>query len=187
MSPFRITATETVAEVSFLRIDRRTIAADSGEEHERTVVHHPGAVVIVPVDGRDALLVRQYRAAVDGELLEVPAGKRDVDGEAPEDTARRELAEEIGIVPDRLVPLAEFYNSPGFCDEYTYLYAAFDLESVAAPAPVGPEEEAMHVERVPLAEVPNLVARRRIVDAKSIVGLLLTRAYLEGTYGGLEA
>jgi 8-oxo-dGTP pyrophosphatase MutT (NUDIX family) len=126
-----------------------------------------------------------YRSTVDDTLLEVPAGKRDVPGEPPEETARRELMEEIGMNPERLVPIAEFYNSPGFTDEYTYLYAAFDIVSVGSSAPVGPEEKAMTIERVGLGEIDALIADRKIIDAKSIIGLLLTRAYLQGSYGGL--
>ena len=72
-------------------------------------------------------MVRQYRAAVDGELLEMPAGKRDVDGEPTEVTAARELAEEVGRRAGRLELLARFYNSPGFTDELTWLYLARDL------------------------------------------------------------
>ena len=77
----------------------------------------------------DAFLVRQWRVATGVELLEVPAGKRDVDGEAPETTANRELEEEIGYRAGRLDLLCEFYNSPGFCDEYTYLFLATELEA----------------------------------------------------------
>ena len=103
--------------------------APDGEEFDRHVVHHPGAVVVVPVIDDDAILVRQCRVAAGRELLEVPAGKRDVDGEPPEATANRELEEEIGYRAGRLELLCEFYNSPGFCDEYTHLFLATDLEA----------------------------------------------------------
>lgn len=186
MNDFRVTGREVAARAGFLEIDRLTITASTGIEHERHVVRHPGAVVVVPVDGHDALLVRQYRASVDRALLEVPAGKRDVAGEPPEETARRELAEEIGMVPGRLQPIAEFYNTPGFCDEYTYLYAAFDLQSVGRREPQSPEEQAMTIERVPFADVERLIAATRIVDAKTIVGMLLTRSFLQGGYAGLD-
>ena len=95
--------------------------APDGDTFERDVVHHPGAVSVVPVvdEGTAVLLVRQYRAAVDRDLLEIPAGKRDVAGEPPELTARRELEEEVGMRAGRLEQLAEFYNSPGFCDEHS--------------------------------------------------------------------
>ena len=121
---FRIVGSDTVADVGFLQLTEEHVQAPDGEDLTRYVVRHLGAVVVVPVDetGEGAWLVRQYRVATRGNLLELPAGKRDVDGEAPAETARRELGEETGYSPGRLVKLAEFYNSPGFCDEYTHLY-----------------------------------------------------------------
>ncbi|MGI8778204.1 MAG: NUDIX hydrolase [Acidimicrobiales bacterium] len=156
-----------------------TFADPSGDTFERDVVRHPGAVSVVPVvdDGRTALLVRQYRAAVDRVLLEIPAGKRDVDGEAPELTAARELQEEIGRRAGSLRKLAEFYNSPGFCDEHSIVYLATDLETVDSSAQ-GVEEQHMTVEEIALADVPGLVARGELVDAKSIIGLSLAREAL---------
>ena len=154
-------------------------AAPDGSTFERDVVHHPGAVSVVPVvdDGEVVLLVRQYRAAVDRERLELPAGKRDVDGEAPEVTARRELEEEIGMRAGRIDKLAEFYNSPGFSDEHSFVYLALDLEACDLSAQ-GIEEEHMTVERVALDRVPELVASGEIVDAKTVIGLCLARQAL---------
>jgi 8-oxo-dGTP pyrophosphatase MutT (NUDIX family) len=187
MTGFRITETTSTTNAGFLSIDEVLVEAPDGDTAKRTVVRHPGAVVVVPVvaGGRDALLVRQYRVATDAELLEVPAGKRDVDGEAPAATAARELQEEIGFAPGRLVKLAEFYNTPGFCDEYTHLYAALDLLDTEGTAPTSLEEKHMRVEQIALADIETLIAKRRLVDAKSIIGLLLTREYLAGTYPGL--
>lgn len=159
-----------------LTLARATFADPEGGVFERDIVHHPGAVVVVPVvdHGTGVLLVRQYRAAVGRELLELPAGKRDVHGEAPERTAARELAEEIGMRAGRLEELAQFYNSPGFCDELSYLYLAQDLVAVAA-SPQGAEERHMAVERVALDRVAALVGDHSIVDAKTILGLGLAR------------
>jgi 8-oxo-dGTP pyrophosphatase MutT (NUDIX family) len=154
--------------------------APDGTPFERQVVHHPGAVVVVPVIGhRTVVLVRQFRAAVGSELLEVPAGKRDVDGEPPETTAARELAEEIGYKPGRLHLLAHFYNSPGFSDELSHLYLAEDLEAVGREA-AGIEEGHMSVHEIDLEEVPALIASGEIIDAKTIIGLALTREHLSG-------
>ena len=188
MTGFTVRSSERIADTGFLAVDVLEVDEPGGSTIRRTVVRHPGAVVIVPVesDGATAILVRQYRAAIDASLLEVPAGKRDVDGEAPEATAARELEEEIGYLPGRLVKLAEFYNTPGFCDEYTHLYAALDLSGAQRPRPVSPEERTMTVERVRLADVERLVAERELVDAKSIVGLLLARSLLAGEHGGID-
>jgi ADP-ribose pyrophosphatase len=132
------------------------------------------------VIGVDVVFVRQYRVALDRELLEVPAGKRDVDGEPPEETARRELEEEIGHRPGRLVKLAEFVNTPGFCDEHTHLYLALDLEDLGATNTVSPEERAMTVERLSWARIDALIAAGELTDAKSLIGVLLARRYLDG-------
>ncbi|MBO0714390.1 MAG: NUDIX hydrolase [Acidimicrobiales bacterium] len=149
---------------------------------EREVVHHPGAVCVVPISdgGRVALCVRQYRAAADRVLLEVPAGKRDVDGEPPEATAHRELEEEVGMRAGRMVKLGEFYNSPGFCDEYSHLFLATDL-SPGARSPQGAEEQHLELAEVELSSVELLVAEGAIVDAKTIIGLCLARARLTAT------
>jgi 8-oxo-dGTP pyrophosphatase MutT (NUDIX family) len=176
---FRVLSSEVVAEAGFLSISEQRIRAPDAEEFTRVVVHHPGAVVVVPVDGDDVLLVRQYRAAVGDTLLEVPAGKRDVDGEPPEETARRELEEEIGYRPGRLVKLAEFFNTPGFCDEYTHLFLALDLEHLGGNNAIGPEERAMTMERVPLTGVDDLIATGELRDAKSIIGWLLARRFID--------
>ena len=186
MSRFRVVGTTTLTDTGFIRLAEAEVEGD-GERFTRLIVLHPGAVVAVPVDGDGSvLMIRQFRAATGGELLEVVAGKRDVDGEEPETTAQRELHEEIGRRAGRLVKLCEFYNSPGFCDEFTHLYAALDLEELGAPAAVNPEERALTIEPVRLADVDDLVARGEIIDAKSIVGLLLTRRYLAGEYAGFR-
>jgi len=187
LSQFRILDSTDVVDTGFLRLSEVEVEG-LGERFSRVVVHHPGAVVAVPVEpgGEHVLLVRQYRVATGGDLLEVVAGKRDVEGEEPETTAIREMHEEIGRRPGRLVKLCEFFNSPGFCDEYTHLYAALDLEPLDTSAAVNPEERAMTVERVRLADVDTLIAEGRIVDAKSIVGLVLTRRYLAGEFDGFR-
>ncbi len=186
MTTFRVVDSTTRHVASFLAVDEVAVAGDDGSTFVRTVVRHPGAVVVVPVaaDGASALLVRQFRAATGDRLLEVPAGKRDVAGEPPEATAARELEEEIGYRPGRLVPLCEFFNTPGFCDEYTFLYCALDLAPVPGARGVTAEEEAMTVEPVRFDAVDGLIANRAIVDAKTIIGLLLTRAFVAD--GGLE-
>lgn len=157
-----------------------TFADPDGNEFERDVVHHPGAVVVVPVtDDGEVVLVRQYRAAIDRELLEVPAGKRDVVDEPVEVTAHRELEEEVGMRAASMEQMAEFYNSPGFCDEHSFLFLATGLTE-SATSFQGHEEQHMTIERVPLDSVPELVTAGEIVDAKSIVGLLLARERLGG-------
>ncbi len=178
MPAFRKLAEREVHRGSLISVGVGRFAAPDGEEFERDVVHHPGAVSVVPLleDG-DVLLVRQYRAAVDSDLLEIPAGKRDVQDEPPVDTAGRELIEEVGMKAGRLEQLAEFYNSPGFCDEHSFVFMALDLEACASSAQ-GVEEQHMTIERISFDDVPGLIASGALIDAKSLIGLSLARVAL---------
>ncbi len=170
---FKVVSERTVYE-DWITLACRTVEAPDGTQYERVVVHHPGAVSIVPVleDGDTVLLVRQYRAAVDRYLLEIPAGKRDVVGESPEETAARELIEEVGMAAGCLELLCVFNNSPGFCDEQQHVFLATDLRTEATSSQ-SIEEEHMTVERISLRDIPQLIASGVISDAKTMLGLLL--------------
>jgi 8-oxo-dGTP pyrophosphatase MutT (NUDIX family) len=176
VTAFRVTGEREVWTGPLLRLAVATVDGPGGGSFEREVVHHPGAVSVVPVvdDGAAVLMVRQYRAPLDRLLLEIPAGKRDVPGEPPETTARRELEEEVGMRAGRLEKLAEFYNSPGFCDEHSWVFMALDLAPAASSAH-SEEEQHMTIERVLLDDVPGLIASGALMDAKSIIGLCLAR------------
>ncbi len=176
---FRKLHERTLVQSSLLNVAVGTFEAPDGQRFERDLVHHPGAVVMVPVDERtnEVVFVRQYRAPLDAELLEVPAGKRDVKGEAPEVTAARELVEETGLEAGRLQLIGHFFNSPGFSDEESWCFLATDLHSVPDERH-GIEEEHMTVERYPLSQAEELVRSGQITDAKTIIGLFLARAVL---------
>ena len=176
---FRKISERPVYESSLLKVALGTFEAPSGQRFERDLVHHPGAVAVVPFDDLtgEVVLVRQYRAPLDCELLEVPAGKRDIKDEPNEVTAARELAEEAGLGAGQLELIAHFYNSPGFSDEETWCYLARDLRPVP-DARHGIEEQHMTVERHPLADARRLIASGEITDAKTIVGLLLAQSVL---------
>jgi ADP-ribose pyrophosphatase len=179
LTSFRRLAERELYRGPLISVANGTFEAPSGERFDRDIVHHPGAVSVVPLlaDGRTVVLVRQYRAAVDRELLEIPAGKRDVAGEPPAATAARELEEEIGMRAGRLTKLAEFFNSPGFCDEHSTVFLAHELSEVTASAQ-GVEEQHMTVERIDLAVIGDLIAAGDLIDAKSIIGLCLARQLL---------
>lgn len=149
-----------------------------GERFRRDVVRHPGAVSVVAVrENGNVVLVRQYRAALDRDLLEIPAGKRDVADEPLELTARRELIEEVGLDPGNLEYLVMFHNSVGFCDEESHIFLATDL----ADAPLdrqGIEEAYLEIVEVPLDETPELIRTGAISDAKTVIGLSLAVARL---------
>ena len=155
-----------------VRVDR--FRYDDGEEAEREIVEHPGAVGIVAHDGETLYLVRQPREAVGEEaLLELPAGKLDVEGESPLDTAQRELAEEIGKGARTWQHLMRFYTSPGFADEECHLFMATDLYDERADTE---DNERIEIVEVPLTELDGVIRDCR--DSKTLVGLLWLRAFL---------
>ncbi len=156
-----------------ITLARATFEGPAGEVMERDVVHHPGAVAVVALDGDEVVLVRQYRPVLEREMLELPAGKLDVPGEDRPTAARRELVEEAGLDAPDLIELGSFHNSIGFCDEETTIYLATRLVPAAAVA-VSVEEEYLTVERVGLDEVEGLIGDGTITDAKTVLGLLWT-------------
>jgi ADP-ribose pyrophosphatase len=148
--------------------------APSGEQFTRTYVRHPGAVGIVPLDGDDVWLVRQYRPALGRELLEIPAGTLDRADEEPLACAVRELAEELGATAAVWEHLTTYGVAVGISSEELHLYRASGLTFTERHAD-GIEEESMTVERFPLSEVAAAIADGRIADAKTIIGLLMAR------------
>jgi ADP-ribose pyrophosphatase len=134
-------------------------------------------VAVVPVheDGSITLL-EQFRPAVGGVILEIPAGTRDVDGEPPDVTARRELGEEAGLEADAVEHLASVYNSPGFTDQRTEIYMATGLH----PGPTnrsGVEERWITLRRVPATEIDALLAQGP-VDETTLLAVRLAREAL---------
>ncbi len=144
----------------------------NGKSARREVVDHPGGVAILPLlDNGEVVTVRQYRYPFGEVLLEVPAGKLDR-GEAPEACALRELEEEVGLVPGRLIPLGALYVSPGFCNEVIHLYLARDLR----PVPRHPDEdEFLKVCSFPLDTLVEQAVRGEIKDAKTVAAVLRTK------------
>ena len=146
---------------------------DDGDEVSREVVVHPGAVAILAHDGERFYMVSQPREAVgEASLLELPAGKLDHDGEEVLDTAKRELAEEIGKGADTWEHLTTFWASPGSLQEEIHVYLATDLHDASGEAE---ENERIEIEAIPLSDLDAAIARCR--DSKSLVGLLWFRAY----------
>ncbi len=140
------------------------------------VVVHPGAVTLIPLDSQGRILfVRQYRHAVGQELLELPAGTLN-QGEKPEDCAHREVREETGMSAANLEKIGEYDLVPGYSTEHMHIYLATNLRSEPLP---GDEDEFITVEAVALANVPDLIARGVLQDAKSLAALFLAEPYLK--------
>jgi len=151
-----------------LRVD--TVQLPSGRTTTREIVEHEDAVCVVPIDeNNNVLMVRQYRKAVQLNLLEVPAGGVEA-GETPNETVLRELQEEVSVTCGSLRRLSGFWVSPGWATEFMHAYLATDLTTASLPAD---DDEYISVERVPLDSIPGLIESGEIQDSKSIASLLL--------------
>ncbi len=147
-----------------------TITLPNGHTTALEVIKHPGAAAVVPfLDPDTILLVRQYRHAVGGYLLEIPAGKLDA-GEAPEHCAARETEEETGYRAGRLEKLGAILTTPGFTDEIIHLYAGYDL--VATTSALEADED-LSVLPMPFADALSRVDQGKITDAKTMSALML--------------
>jgi ADP-ribose pyrophosphatase len=146
----------------------------NGRIHEVSIVRHAAAVVIVPIedDGR-VVLIRQYRAPIDRELWEVPAGSVDR-GEPPDAAAKRECEEETGRAPDHVERLGAWFPTPGYCDEEMIFFRATGLRAPAANSPHKPDaDEDITAQAFAIDEARAMVARGEIVDLKTAYALTL--------------
>jgi 8-oxo-dGTP pyrophosphatase MutT (NUDIX family) len=167
---FERIGSKTVYDGPFVSLRVDEFRFPDGEEVERVVVHHPGAVGIVACDEEHVVLTRQPREAVgDPDSLEIPAGKLD-EGEEPEATARRELAEEVGLGAEHWEHLTSFYSTVGVSDEEVHVYLATGLHEEQADAD---ENERIEIVRWPLEDLDGALAATR--DAKTIIALQLLR------------
>ena len=162
-------ASEDRFEGRLFRISVDHIRFADGTEAARETLHHPGAVCMVPVDGDGrVVMVTQYRHPARARLLELPAGTLEP-GEQPGAAVERELREEIGLRPGHLEPLGGFYVAPGYATEYIHLFVCSDL----TPAPLdGDDDEDIAVHRLTLDEALTAIEEGRIVDGKTIIGVL---------------
>jgi ADP-ribose pyrophosphatase len=155
-----------------LRVD--TVQTADGRKSTREIVEHADCIAVIAVDNDDnVLLVKQFRKAVEKELLEIPAGGIDA-GEDAEAAVIREMQEETGFRPQSLERLTGFYSSPGFCTEYLHLFLATDLVRSQLHAE---DTAGIEVVQVPIAQITDLLASGKIEDAKSIAGLLFFMEY----------
>jgi ADP-ribose pyrophosphatase len=168
--PARVLRHERIYSGHVLDLDRDEVEEPEGVRGTREVVRQRGSVAALPVhdDGR-VTLVRQYRYAVDARVWELPAGRRDP-GETPEEGARRELEEEVGLRPRFLEPVLSFWTTPGFCDELMHLFRATGLVSV----PPRPEaDERIEVAHFTLQQAQAMIRHGEIREGKTLVALLL--------------
>ena len=154
----------------WLRVDTERVELPNGNQTELATVRHPGASCIVPfLDDEQVLLIRQYRHATGGTILEVPAGKLDPN-ESPEACARRELSEETGYRAERIEHLSSIWTTPGFTDEVIHIHAAFDLQHVGQQLEA---DEVIELVPMSLGDALDRVFRGELQDAKSALALVL--------------
>lgn len=157
-----------------LRID--TVELPDKKYSKREIVEHPGGVGVIPLTHDNCIiLVKQYRKAVERFLLEIPAGKLELN-EEPRETGIRELKEETGLVAEKMDYLLEFYTSPGFSNEKIYLFLATGLVEGESDPDVGEfiEKEKYHID-----DLIKMVERGEIIDSKTIIGINLAKKYLD--------
>jgi ADP-ribose pyrophosphatase len=149
----------------------------NGKAIKQSWINHNPTVAIAAInDKNELILIKQYRAAVKKNLLEIPAGSLDSLEESPAVCAQRELAEETGFQAKTLVKLFEGYLLPGYCNEYMYFFLAKDLFS----APLTPDEDEF-IEIIPtgFSQARELLNKGEIIDAKTVLGIFLAEKYLQ--------
>ena len=168
--PRQLLESEKIFKGAVFDVERDRLREENGIEIIREVVRHPGGAGALPLfdDGRVAL-VKQYRHPARRELLEIPAGKIEV-GETPEMCAAREVEQEIGFRAGRIEKLAEFYSTPGFCEEKLHVYLATQLTPSSQALD---HDELVEVVYLPFAEAAQMLGRGGIEDSKTIIALLL--------------
>lgn len=152
-----------------------TVALDNGETAVREYVRHPGGVAIVPVVDHNVILLRQFRIAIERELIELPAGLLEPN-EEPVDCAVRELEEETGYRARELVPLASYFSSVGFANERMHIFLAIDPEKTTLKLEA---DERVREVLMPIETVREKLDAQEFEDAKTIIGLRELLAYLD--------
>jgi 8-oxo-dGTP pyrophosphatase MutT (NUDIX family) len=178
-SRFERVATETVYDGGFISVRKERFRHEDGELVERDLVAHPGAVGVLALDDEENLwFVRQPREAVGvPDMLEIPAGKLDEEGESPLEAGKRELAEEIGKRAARWESLGSFYTSVGFTNEEVHLFLATGVSDVQERPEVD-ENERIDVDVRPLSQLDALIEEAK--DSKTLIALLKLKVRLAG-------
>lgn len=169
-------SSELVYTGDYLKVYRDTVSLPNGASSYREYLQHPGAVMIIPVfENGDVLVERQYRYPMRKVFIEFPAGKKDA-GEAPLETAQRELLEETGYTAQRYTHITDIHNALAYCDEVIHLYIAEDLHDSGQQKL--DDNEFVQVMRVPLAELMNWIRQGWVPDVKTQLGAFWLQDYL---------
>ena len=161
---------EAVYDGVLLKVYKDEVLLENGHKGVREWIKHPGAAAVIALlPDKQIILVRQYRYPIGQETLEVPAGKLDKE-EEPLECAKRELSEETGYRAEKMRKLTTIATTVGFTNEYIHLYAASGLK-VGEQHPDA--DELINVVKMPLTEAVEMIERGKIIDAKSIIAILL--------------
>ncbi len=164
----QVIQSKTIFEGKVFDLHLDTVELD-GHTYEREIIRHPGAVAMIPFDGEgNVLLVRQYRAGAGQELLEIPAGGLDP-GESREQCARRELQEEIGMYPETLEKLGDFWVAASYTTELITIYIARGLRPSKLK---GDTDERIATVTMPFRKAVQMALTNEIQDAKTLIGLM---------------
>ncbi|MBQ7499514.1 MAG: NUDIX hydrolase [Clostridia bacterium] len=164
----RFISREKIFDGNILHVVRDTVELENGDVVTREVIHHGGAVCVIPVTGDGKVIIeRQYRYAVEKVMLEIPAGKLEP-GEDPEVCAARELEEETGYTADKLVYMGEFYASPAILNEKVTMYLALGLKKGKKHLDA---DEFLEVSEMPLEELLKMCVSGEISDSKTQLAL----------------
>lgn len=162
-------SSESIYKGKIFEMTRDHVEIENGAHVTRDVIHHHGGVAVLAIQDTCILLVSQYRYAASCEMLEIPAGKLELN-EDPYTCGLRELEEETGYTAEKLELYAAFYSTPGFCNEKLYVYEAINLEKVEHPLPMD-EDECIEVMWIPVEEAYAKIQKQEIVDAKTIIAI----------------
>jgi ADP-ribose pyrophosphatase len=169
MSKEKLLSSRTVFEGRAVKLILSTVEKSTGETVTREIVEHRDAIAAVVVDNRGhVVMVRQFRVPTGKDLLEIPAGVME-DGESPEECVRRELQEEIGYLPKKIIRLGGFYPAPGYCTEFINVFLTTGLEESRL---VAEDTDEIEVVRIPVEKITGMIDSGEICDAKSVAGLL---------------
>ncbi|AIS60365.1 NUDIX domain-containing protein [Listeria ivanovii] len=161
---------ETLFKGNIIQLQVDEVELPNGEHSKREIIKHPGAVAIIPFSADGAMyLVEQFRKPLEKTIIEIPAGKIEVE-EEPLITAKRELEEETGFQSDDLTYLTSFYTSPGFANELLHIFVARDLHQVEKPLEKDPDE-FINLVKVTPAEAEQLIQQQLIHDAKTMYAM----------------
>lgn len=165
----RIVKQQTIYEGRVVTFNVVDVTTESGQTLTREVIQHPGAVAIVALDDdKNIVLVKQHRIAADQYLVELPAGTLEA-GETPLDCAIRELQEEAGYKPNRIEAIGGFFVAPSYTTEYIHLFLAQDLVESKLPED---DDESFEIIKLPLSQAIKDATDGRIIDAKTLIGVL---------------